>query len=238
MLYTVNVSRTWEYQLTGNTRLLLTGVATGERFQNFNGLSRVALGAEANLQYRSSAAFDAPTWGLVGKVSGEDFVSTLRDGTRTALGVTWLQPLTDRITLFSALMANARQTNDTVFDTQDTSLRMNLDYALGKGATLYLTGEYRDGDIVSTGRRSLENITISQARVQDDAFPDGVFSSYRFKGTTTLVTLGYNLGLGARDSVDFSWRFVQSTPSLRPAWVTSPSSYISNQLSATYLMRF
>jgi outer membrane autotransporter protein len=238
MVYTVNVSRTWEYQLTGNTRLLLMGVATGERFQNFNGLSRVALGAEANLQYRGSAAFDAPTWGLVGKVSGEDFVSTLRDGTRTALGVTWLQPLTDRITLFSALMANARQSNDTVFDTQDTSLRMNLDYALGKGATLYLTGEYRDGDIVSTGRRSLENITISQARVQDDAFPDGVFSSYRFKGTTTLVTLGYNLGLGARDSVDFSWRFVQSTPSLRPAWVTSPSSYISNQLSATYLMRF
>jgi hypothetical protein len=238
MIYAVNVSRTLEFQLTGNTRFLLTGLATGERFQNFNGLSRFALGAEANLQYRGSADFDAPTWGLVGKATGEDFQSTLRDGTRTALGVTWLQPRTDRITLFSALTSNMRKSNDSVFDTQDTSLRVNVDYALGKGATLYLTGEYRDGDIVSTGHRSLENITIAQARVLDDAYPDGDLFSYRFKGNTSLFTLGYNVGLGARDSLDFSWRYVQSTPSLRPAWATSPSSYTSNQLSATYLMRF
>ncbi|WP_342619761.1 autotransporter domain-containing protein [Rhodoferax sp. GW822-FHT02A01] len=238
MVYTVNVSRTLEYQLTGNTRFLLTGVATGERFQNFNGLSRFALGAEATLQYRGSADFDAPTWGLVGKVTGEDYQSSLRDGIRSSVGGTWLQPLTDRITLFSALMYNTRQANDSVFETQDTSLRMNVDYSLGKGATLYLTGEYRDGDIVSTGHRSLENITIAQARVQDDAYPNGEFFSYRLKGTTALFTLGYNVGLGARDSLDFSWRYVQSTPELRPAWATSPSSYISNQLSATYLMRF
>jgi hypothetical protein len=50
--------------------------------------------------------------------------------------------------------------------------------------------------------------------------------------------MGYNLGLGACDSLDFSWRRVQSTPGLRPAWATSPSSYVTNQLSASYLMRF
>lgn len=238
MVYTVNLSRTLEYRLSGNTRVLLTGLATGERFQNFNGLSHIGLGAEANLQYRASSEFDAPTWGLVGKLVGEDYQSSLRDGTRASLGLTWLQPMTDRITLFGALMYNTRQTNNTVFNTEDTSLRLNVDYALGRWTTLYLTGEYRDGDIVSTGHQSLENITIAKAVVQDDAFPNGEFFSYRFKGTTALLTLGYNIGLGPRDSLDLSWRYVQSTPQMRPAWATSPASYTSNQISATYLMRF
>jgi hypothetical protein len=44
--------------------------------------------------------------------------------------------------------------------------------------------------------------------------------------------------LGARDSLDLSWRYIQATPSQRPIWVTSPPSYITNQISASYLMNF
>ena len=236
--YTVNASRSWEFALTENSRALLTAVGTGERMQNFNGLSRVAMAAEAAWQYRGSPEFDAATWSLVGKLTGEDYQSTLRDGTRLALGGTVLQPMTDRINLFGALTFNQRNANNKVFSTEDTSLRMNIDYTLLGGATVYLTGEYRDGDVVSTGHPSLENITIAKARVQDDAFPNGEFFSYKIKGTTTLFTVGYNFGLGARDSLDISWRRVESTPQLRPAWATSPSSYVSNLISASYLMRF
>lgn len=43
-----------------------------------------------------------------------------------------------------------------------------------------------------------------------------------------LLTLGYNLGMGPLDSIDFSWRNIRSTLGFRPAFVTSPHSYIAS----------
>ena len=237
-IYTVNVNRTFEHEVGDNSRLLITGFGTGERFQTFNGLSHAGLGLDAALQYRANGAFATPTWSLTGKALVEGYQSSLRDGVRYSLGGSVLQPLTNRINLFSALSYNVRNANNSVFSTQDTALRVNLDYALINHSNIYLSGEFRDGDIVSTGRRSLENITLARAATADDAYPDGSMFSYRLQGTTYITTLGYNIGLGARDSLDFSWRYVQSTPSQRPSWVTSPASYITNQISASYLMRF
>lgn len=237
-IYTVNVNRTFEHEVGDNSRLLITGFGTGERFQSFNGLSHGGLGLDAALQYRANGAFSTPTWSLTGKALVEGYQSSLRDGVRYSLGGSVLQPLTNRINLFSALSYNIRNANNSVFSTQDTAVRVNVDYALINHSNLYFSGEFRDGDIISTGRRSLENITIARAATPDDAYPDGSMFSYRFQGTTFITTLGYNIGLGARDSVDLSWRTVQSTPSQRPFWVTSPASYITNQISASYLMRF
>lgn len=237
-IYTFNASQTRMFFLSGNTRLLLTGAVGGERFQTFNGLSNINLGGEAAYQYRESAEFDAPTYGLFAKVTALKHQASLRDGYKYSLGLTASRPLTDRITVFGALASNQRSANSAVFRTADTSLRINVDYSVRGNATLYLSGEYRDGDIVSTGRSSLENITLAKVLVQDDAYAGGQFFSYRFGGTTMLATVGYNIGLGAKDSMDFSWRYVESTPTLRPAWATSPRSYTTNQLSASYLMRF
>ncbi|MBC7917698.1 MAG: autotransporter domain-containing protein [Rhodoferax sp.] len=237
-IYSLTVSKTKTIQSGANSRWILAGSVGGERFQTFNGLSRVNLGAEASYQYRASSEFDAATWSLFGKAGVDKFQTELRDGVRLTAGASVLQPWTDRITAFAALSLNQRRARSSVFSTQDSSFRVNLDYALGRGATLYWTGEYRRGDIVSTGRASLENASISKVFVLDDAFATEQLASYRFDGTTMLMTLGYNKGLGPRDSLDIGWRRVQSTPGLRPDWVTSPSSYISNQLSANYLMRF
>lgn len=237
-LYTLNVSKAVLVELGSNSRLLLTAATGGERFQNFNGLSKFTLTGEAAYQYRRTADFDAATWGAFAKLTGEEFQSELRDGYRYSLGVSVLQPLTDRITLSGALSVNGRRARSEVFRTMDSSARFNVDYALGRGATLYFGGEYRKGDIVSTGLASLENISIAKMLVADDAFDVGRFTSYRLDATTWLTTIGYNIGLGARDSIDLSWRRVQSTPSLRPGWATSPSSYVNNQFSVSYLMRF
>ena len=237
-IYTFNASQTRMFFLGGNTRMLLTGAAGGERFQTYNGLSNLNLTGEAALQYRADAEFDTPTYGLFFKATAIKHQSSLRDGYKYAVGLTASRPLTDRITLFGALTNNRRSANSAVFQTVDTALRFNLDYSLRNNATVYLSGEYREGDIVSTGLSSLENITLAKVLVQDDAYSGGKFFSYRFGGSTVLATLGYNLGLGARDSMDFAWRYVESTPTLRPAWATSPRSYTTNQLSASYLMRF
>jgi hypothetical protein len=85
---------------------------------------------------------------------------------------------------------------------------------------------------------SLENIEVAEVFVQDDAYPGGQFFSYRFDGRTVLSTVGYNVGLGARHSLDLSWRRAQSTPSFKPPFPTSASSYIADQYSIVYLVRF
>jgi hypothetical protein len=63
--------------------------------------------------------------------------------------------------------------------------------------------------------------------------------AYRFDARTVIGTLGVNYPLGARDSVDLSWRRVESTPTRRPSFdFTGPLQYIDNQYSLVYLMRF
>jgi hypothetical protein len=234
----VNLSKSQTVGLTGNSRLVLAGVLGGERFQNYTGLSHLDLGLEAEWQYRESSDFSAPTLGLFAKLKVEDYETDVRDGQRLSLGLSLTQPLTDRITLFSALASNQRFATSKVFSTADTSVRMNLDYALSAHQTIYLGGEYRNGDVVSTGRASLENVTISKIFVQDSAFSGGQFFSYKVDGTTWLATLGYNQALGPRQAIDLSWRHVESTPLVRPSWANSARSYVSDQVFATYLLRF
>ena len=237
-IFALTVSKTYMHSLSSNSRLLATLSAGGERSQNFNGLSKTTIGVEATYQYRASAAFSSPTWSLFGRANAEDFQSRLRDGTRYALGASVLVPVTDRITMLGAISQVGRNANSAVFKAQESSARFNIDFDLRNSSTVYLTGEYRKGDIVSTGRPSLENVSIATMLAQDDAYADGTFVSYRLDAATWLTTVGYNLGLGARDSIDIAWRRVQSTPTLRPDWATSPPSYIANQLTASYLMRF
>lgn len=236
--YSVNISKAKTFPLGGQSRLLLTGVLGGERFQTYTGLSHLEAGLETELQYRASSEFLAPTLGLFAKLKYEDYESDLRDGARYSVGLSISQPLTDRINLFAALASNQRTSNSKVFSTVETSARMNLDYALSARQALYLSAEYRVGDVVSSGRASLENVTISKVFVLDNAFTGGQFFSYKINGSTWLTTVGYNHSLGPNGAIDVAWRRVESTPELRPSWATSPRSYISNQLLASYLFRF
>ena len=172
------------------------------------------------------------------KLTAEEFESTLRDGYRFSTGVSVRVPLTDRIALFGAAGFSLRNARSEVFSTRDRSLRANVDYGLSDRATLYLGSEWRFGDIVSTGRPSLENATIAKVLAQDDAYAGGQLFSYRVEGRTALLTAGYNLSFGPKDSIDLSWRHIRATPGLRPSFVSSPRSYKANQLSAVYLLRF
>ena len=236
--YVANLTRISVVNLGEQSRLVWSGTLGGEKFRRINGLSKLVASVEGEYQYRDSADFDAITYGLMGRLSAEQFESDMRDGFRLVAGVNLRQSWTDRINAFGALTYNRRFARSDVFNTREVSVRGNLDYALGANKTLYLGAEMRWGDIVSTGRPSLENISIAKVFAQDDAYAGGQMVSYRLDGTTWLTTVGYNMGLGPRDSMDFSWRHVQATPSLRPSFVTSPKSYIANQWAASYLMRF
>ena len=236
--YSVNLSKPFIRPVSDHTRALLTGFLGAEKFVTYSGLSRAIGGAQGELQYRSSAEFTAPTLAVFARIVGEQYQSKLRDGYRYSLGVSIRQPVTDRIQLFGAVAHNQRYANSAVFDIKDDSARLNLDYALGPKGTLYLGGEYRSGDIVSTGQPTLAFISIAKVFAEDDAYPGGLLYSYRFDGKTVLATLGYNHGFSSRHSLDISWRRIKSTSDWQPSYSTSEASYVANQYSIVYLVNF
>ena len=237
-VYSANASKSRIFPINENMRAILTGSIGGEKFDNYYRLSHATAGLQGEFVYRPSAEFDAPTFAAFAQTSAEYYQSTLRNGYRYTVGVSVRKPITDRIELLGALAHSERYSKSSVFNSRYNSARFNADYMLSPTETIYLSGEYRRGQIVSTGLPSLENIEIADVFVQDDAYPGGQFFSYRFDGRTVLSTLGYNVGLGPRHSLDLSWRRAQSTPGFRPEFATSPKSYIADQYSIVYLIRF
>jgi hypothetical protein len=235
-VYSMTVSKAKSFVVSHNTKLTVSGFMDIEKFRTYAGLGHVSGGMQGEYMYRVSGEFGSPTFGIFARYTADEYESILRDGSHSSAGVTLRKALTDRIDLFAAVADNVRRGKSDVFNTRDISGRMNLDYALATGKTIYLTGEYRKGDIVSSGQPSLKILDISTVLVHDDVFAG--FYDYRMKGQTVLLTLGYNVSFGPKDSVDFAWRRVQSTSDKTPVSATSPLRYIVNQLSISYLMAF
>jgi len=238
-IFNFGVSKGRIFRLNPNTRVVGNLFVTGEEFYRYTGLSRFSGGGSAELQYRTSGDFDATTFGLQLRGTGDYYDSVIRRGYKASLSLTARQALTDRIDAFAALTGTKRWGRSAVFDMEEYGARVNLDYALGGvNGALYLTGEYRRGDVASSARFSLESIDVAEVFTADDAFPPGYFA-YRFEAKTWIGTLGYNRPLGPRDAIDISWRRAQSTPTTKPTFnVQGPFRYDVNQYSITYLMRF
>ncbi len=231
-------AQTYTFNNYPNIRALVTYSAGGEKFQNFDGLSRASAGLQGELQYRMSGDFDAATFSLTAQATGEYFQSVLRRGIRSSIASSVRVPLTDRVSLFATLAHNERNARSDVFTSRENAARFGVDFAFSASETIYLNGEFRKGHFVSSGRASLENLAIADVFVLDDSFLRTDFLTYRTKGKTVLSTLGYNRGLGERHSLDLSWRRILSTPDFRTAFVTSSRSYVVDQYSLVYLMRF
>jgi len=249
-IYSINVSKGAIFPMSTHTRVLVNGFLGGDKLYTYTGLDRIGGGAHAEFQYRTSGAFDAPTFGIFGRASVDDYNSAIRSGNRYSFGVNARWSPTDRIDTFGTLARNVRNADHVVFDAKDYSARFNLDYSLGQNGTPYFGGEYRRGDTVSTGRQSIDSIAVAKVFVQDDAYGNNQLLAYRYAARTVVWTLGYNRPLGPRDSLDFSWRHARSTPTDAPNYAaaatnygitgtpTGTSSYTANLYSISYLMRF
>lgn len=231
--------------VSARTRLVFQGFAGGEKFSTYSGLSHNYLGGQGDFQFRPSAEFSSATYAVFARTSAEYYESNLRDGYRYVYGVSVLKPLTDRLQLFGALAQNVSDGRSVVFDTRSTSLRGNLDWAVSRWDTVYLGGEYRTGESVSTASRIDPIKTLGRVNtatpyiIQDDAFTDTTRDAYRIKTNALLFTLGYNRAFSAGQSLDLSWRRVQATAQdpVSPA-TASDLSYLVDQVSLAYLVRF
>lgn len=255
-IFSLNVSKGMTIPISAHTRFALSGLLGAERYATYSGLGRIFGGAQGEFMYRASGEFAATTWALFGRAFVDRYQSALRDGTRFSAGLSARKPVTDRVTFFGAVAKNVRNSKSDVFDTKDTALRMNLDYALTANGTLYIGGEHRRGDIVFsmksdlavgdahqlddvlTGMRAAGTPLYGAMHLGGGSSPVPQYYSYRMQGKILLATLGYNLAFGSQRSLDFSWRRVESTPDLNSAYSYVVSSYTTNQLSIAYLTSF
>ena len=118
-----NVSRAWP--LSTHMRVQVTGIVSGEKFRTYNGLGRFSGGGQAELQYRSSGAFDATTFAVVGRALYEQYESHYRTGPRYFVGFNARRALTDRIELFGELGHNWRYGESDVFKWKDYAAKLN-----------------------------------------------------------------------------------------------------------------
>jgi hypothetical protein len=235
----LEVSASRAMRIDDHMRLVVTGLLSGEKFSNYNGLANLSGGLEAELQYRRSGAFDAITFAAFARGWLDNYASHLRDGSHYSFGVSARGAATDRIGLLGEVAWNQRHAQSEVWDLHDWSARVNLDYSLERRGTLYLTGEYRRGDVVSDGFATLVNVSLAQVFVLDDAFPNKQLFAYRSEARTWSSTVGYNLPLGNRTSIDLSWRRVQSTPTAHLDFdVQGSLRYVDNQYSIVLLKLF
>ena len=235
----LNASASRALRIDDHAQLVVTGLVSGEKFNRYNGLSNLSGGVEAELQYRQSGAFDAITYAAFARGFLANYASHLRDGSHFSFGVSARGAVTDRIGVSAELERKERRAKSEVWDLSDYAARLNLDYSLDDKGTLYLTGEYRRGDAVSTGRATLVNVSLADVFVLDDAFPGKELFAYRSDARTWLGTIGYNVPLGQQASIDISWRRAESTPT-RGLGFDAQSSlrYVDNQYSIVFLKRF
>jgi hypothetical protein len=237
-IYSLNASTSRTFNVNDNTRAVVTGLLNGEAFHTYTGLEHVSGGLQAEMQYRGSADFNAVTWAAFARGFLDAYNSHLRDGGRWAVGLSARSSVTDRIDLYGEVAANWRRANSDVWNLNEYVARLNLDYSLGRIGTFYFAGEYHRGDTVSDGKASLVNLSIAEVFVPDDAFPGKDLFAYRFDGRTWVGTVGLNFPLGQRDSIDFSYRRVTTTPVSRPSFDTGSLRYFDNQYTVLYLVRF
>ena len=202
---------------------------------------RPAFAASSNIARRANSPHRLSDFSAVALSKNTTPISV--PGYRYSFGVTARQAITDRISVFGAFERTIREADNPVFETKDYAGRVNIDYSLGQHGVLYAGGEYREGDAVTTvDSTSLFYLEISDVSTLDDAYHNLSLEASRYEAETWLFNLGFNWPLGPRDAIDFSWRYASSSPSNalddNVADDTGSTSYTSNQLSVTYLMRF
>ena len=200
-------------------------------------MNELSAGLQAEYDYMATADFYAPVYGIFARGAFDNYNSNLRTGSHHSFGVNFHKTFTDRLSLTSVISDNTKAANSIVFTTHDDSGLVNLDYVNGDYGTYYLTGEYRKGDVVSSGQSSVQKLEIASWFVDDDAFSAAGLNAYRLKAVTNLITLGYNYSFGPKDSVDISYRRVISTPDVKPN-NGQGEQYYDNQYSLSYLLAF
>jgi hypothetical protein len=176
-----------------------------QAFARFDDLNSLSPGARASYRHKLGLGASAPWVSLGIGGAWEKFQGDVRDAATLDLAFEVGSRLRERWDLRAGLRHERRygETSD-VFDQSGSSVSVHAGYEVADWLLLFLGGEYRKGDVVSSSLPNPRVLEAAAARVSDPAFGAGVVS-YRLDARTYTLTAGGNVAFTDRCSLDVSY---------------------------------
>lgn len=202
------------------------------KFFRFDGLSNVVVAGKLNYTVSSGSHFGAPWFAFDLDYGVAEFESFLRDSNIFRATATMGLQIDDATSMRLGFAFKDRDAESKVFDTQDASFFINLDWAVAKKHIIYATYKIQQGDTFSSASDPpLEVIDASDGNIVDDDVFEGK-RTYKLDATIQFITLGYNAIRNLHSSFDFSARYLESDAS------DVDLTYSGLTVRATYFHRF
>lgn len=196
------------------TSLLLRSSLRGDGFDDADGLSSAKLVEMVRVSHRPAGGFYTPTLAAWVSAGLWEFDSAMRDGAEYRGGVYIAEPITTTISMRLGASVSERASDSYVFDLSTWAATLDFDWQVLPQLTVYTGYQFSDGDIVSTGTALPKASHLAggcggaSACDADDAL-DGQFA-YRVDAKTHVATLGFNVPLSPRFSLDVQLRHADS----------------------------
>lgn len=239
-LFSLKGTKELELFKFGRFGLVVSGSLGGEAFRHYSDLGHIFGEIQGELRYPAYS----PNIALFVRSGLDHYKSHIRSGYNYSTGIVLQRNFIQHGVGVTAQIAhNVRYSDSSVFDLSDNSAQLGVSYSLnkdlstGKADVLYLSGEFRRGDVVSTERESLANLNIADVFVSDDAFGRADLFSYRFDARTTALNIGYIKPLGS-GHLDISWTHVRSTSTDSSFAGGGSGRYVDNQIKLVYVLHF
>jgi len=205
-------------QLAFNKALVIELVASHQAYEFTQNLNRSELSSSLIYRWQDRFSYRAPWYQVM--VTGQwwDVAVKQRDSNVVTLQAMVSARLTTQISWVLGLENKHRDSDGSVFDTQQSRAFLHLDYRWLHGSALYGGFSYMDGDTLSTVQSVYCNGLVATATydliINSDAIEwdqglsedyCGNWISYRLSATTQTATLGFNYPINHNTAVDISF---------------------------------
>lgn len=203
---------------TGGMELLegKAGILTGKvlleanQFARFSGLSNLAATGKLKYIIGFGTGFGAPWFSLEADYGVVEFESFMRDSNVARATATMGMQIDDATSARLGFSYQDRDAESSIFDTENVSFFINLDWAVLQKHIVYATYKIQQGDTFSSSTDvSVEVIDASIPNIVDDDVFDGK-QTYKLDADIQFLTLGYNWIQDLDSSFDFSARYLES----------------------------
>jgi hypothetical protein len=188
-------------------KVLLRAGLQGEKYDSLEALDNLRLSGLARFTFQPQPG--STSWSVWASAALWEFESELRDSSEYRAGYFVVQPLGAKWSARGSVAGAWRRADSAVFDLDNGSVGLDLDWRAARNLTIYLGSQYRVGEVCSTSTPSPVILNAAEARAPDDAFGGGRVV-YRLDGNTWVQTLGFNVGLRPGVALDVQAQYVDA----------------------------
>ncbi|MBI2969698.1 MAG: hypothetical protein HYY36_03055 [Gammaproteobacteria bacterium] len=211
----LGVGATYLQKLSRRAELAVGARVAWERFDEFGDLDNVELAAQGYLVFQPVPGFTQPWVEASARLSRLQFNdSDIRDGNLLQFGAHVGKRLRENVQVTGGYTYTRRYGEGEVFDLDDHSLELDVDWDASRRLSAYGSYAYHVGEVVSTAPPGLRIASAAEALSPDDVFETGIGPgcsnrrcAYRLDADSHVVIAGLEYALSERLSLDLSARW-------------------------------